>query len=71
MLRQILGNLLSNAIKYSPGGGRVSLEVSRSDSSLRLAIVSRAVERHGGTVRVESELGRGTRFTVTLPTVME
>ncbi len=62
---------LSNAIKYSPGGGRVSLEVSRSDSSLRLAIVSRAVERHGGTVRVESELGRGTRFTVTLPTVME
>jgi len=108
LLRQILGNLLSNAIKYSPGGGRVSLEVSRSESGLTLvvadggigippgdlpnlfevfhrasnvgaiagtglglAIVSRAVERHGGAVRVESELGRGTRFTVTLPTVME
>ncbi len=36
-------------------------------TGLGLAIVKRAVDLHGGEIAVESEVGAGTRFTVTLP----
>jgi two-component system phosphate regulon sensor histidine kinase PhoR len=36
-------------------------------TGLGLAIVRHVAEAHGGTVRVDSELGRGSTFTVTLP----
>ena len=36
---------------------------------LGLAYVKKIVELHGGTVELQSELGTGTTFTITLPTV--
>ncbi|MDY7040902.1 MAG: ATP-binding protein, partial [Chloroflexota bacterium] len=42
-----------------------------SGVGLGLAIAKSAVEKHGGRIWVESELGHGTVFHVALPTVQE
>jgi signal transduction histidine kinase len=47
--------------------GRVDADSEVGGEGLGLTIVARMVERQGGSVRVESEVGEGTSFFVTLP----
>ncbi|HUS88338.1 MAG TPA: ATP-binding protein, partial [Desulfosporosinus sp.] len=35
-----------------------------------LAIVRQIVEAHGGTIKVESDMGKGTTFWITLPRML-
>jgi signal transduction histidine kinase len=45
----------SNATPFAKGAG------------LGLALAKTIVDRHGGVIRVESEVGKGTVFTTLLP----
>ena len=44
-----------------------SRKAQRTGTGLGLSITRRLTQMHGGTVRVESELGRGSVFTIRLP----
>ncbi|MCJ7711189.1 MAG: HAMP domain-containing histidine kinase, partial [Chloroflexi bacterium] len=47
--------------------GSEANEARSTGSGLGLSIVKSIVDMHHGTIEVESRVGRGTRFTVTLP----
>lgn len=42
---------------------------SRSGTGLGLSVVYSIIERHGGTIEVSSEIGKGTTFTISLPNI--
>ena len=103
---RVLNNLISNSLRHTPLGGRVSVWVRRTGSSveatvsdtgegirtedipniferfyrgeksrnrgtggagLGLAIARGIIRAHGGDIRVESEVGKGTQFTFHIP----
>ncbi|MBI4364781.1 MAG: GAF domain-containing protein [Candidatus Latescibacteria bacterium] len=59
-----LGRVFERFYRVEDGGTRRA-----GGTGLGLAIVKGVVELHGGTIRVESEMGKGSRFVVELPLV--
>lgn len=47
--------------------GSMAKEMEPNGWGLGLTLVRHIIDRHGGTIRVASEVGTGTRFTLTLP----
>jgi len=47
--------------------GRTHTKHTLASSGLGLALAKKVVEAHGGRIRVESDLGKGTTFHFTLP----
>jgi signal transduction histidine kinase len=48
-------------------GDQARQKTARSSSGLGLAIVDWIIQAHGGSVAVESTIGRGSTFTIILP----
>jgi heavy metal sensor kinase len=107
-LRQLFGNLVENACRHTPSGGRIDVEIERSEETvlvrvrdtgpgmkeedlervfdrffrvpspgaasgvgLGLTVAYQIARAHGGEIRAESTVGRGSTFTVSLPSISD
>ncbi|MBM3524308.1 MAG: PAS domain-containing sensor histidine kinase, partial [Alphaproteobacteria bacterium] len=61
--REHIARLTERFYRVDPGRSR-----RLGGTGLGLAIVKHIVNRHRGALAIESEVGRGSRFIVTLPT---
>jgi signal transduction histidine kinase len=63
----IPANSLSNVFEPFIQVHKTSTENSRGGIGLGLSIVKKHIEQMNGTIDVESELGKGSKFTITFP----
>ena len=56
-----------NRVFDSFGQGKHDIAIADKGTGLGLAIVKGLAEAHGGHVALNSEVGKGTRVTVTMP----
>lgn len=63
------GNVVSwcTSEYLSRGQRSIGIETDKAYRNMWLAVCKRIVEAHGGTINVESKMGEGSTFTVTLP----
>ena len=69
--RRVLLDIIDNGRGMSPETQSKMFDAfystKRDGSGLGLPTVRKIVETHGGTISCESEVGRGTRFSISLP----
>jgi PAS domain S-box-containing protein len=79
-LNQLFDNLLTNAIKYNRQGGKILIrleqdpefafvQIADTGVGIGLSLVQEIVDLHKGRIHIESEVGKGTTFTVMLPKI--
>ena len=62
MSQEVMNKLFRIDVKYTNVG-----TAGEKGSGLGLILCKELVEKNGGQIQVESEVGKGTRFTFTLP----